>query len=89
MQVSCCSAVFPPGQPTGHAPGAMHIPYARLRDRVREIPNDRPIVVYCAGGIRSSLAASMVEASGRKVANMRGGFTAWDNAGLPVSRAAR
>jgi hydroxyacylglutathione hydrolase len=70
----------------GHASGAIHIPYEQVRDRVREIPIGRAIVTYCAGGIRSSLAASIVEASGRKVANMRGGFTAWSNAGLPVSR---
>jgi len=42
-------------------------------------------VTYCAGGIRSSLAASILEASGHHVANMRGGFTAWRNANLEVS----
>ncbi|TMC79078.1 MAG: MBL fold metallo-hydrolase [Chloroflexi bacterium] len=70
----------------GHAPGAIHIPYEVLRERAREIPAGRPIVTYCAGGIRSSLAASILEAAGRDVANMRGGFTAWRSAGLPASR---
>jgi hydroxyacylglutathione hydrolase len=69
----------------GHAPGAIHIPYEHVRDRAREIPAGRPIVAYCASGIRSSLAASLLESAGRDVANMRGGFTAWRSAGLPVA----
>ncbi|HEV8471090.1 MAG TPA: MBL fold metallo-hydrolase [Candidatus Limnocylindria bacterium] len=70
----------------GHAPGAIHIPYEQVRDRAGEIPAGRPIVTYCAGGIRSSLAASVLESAGRDVANIRGGFTAWRGAGLPISR---
>jgi hydroxyacylglutathione hydrolase len=69
----------------GHAPGAMHIPYEQLRERAHELPLDRPIVTYCASGVRSSLASSLLEASGRDVANLRGGFTAWRSAGLPIS----
>ena len=69
----------------GHAPGAVHIPYEDLRERTHELPLDRPVVAYCASGIRSSLAASILESSGRSVANVRGGFTAWRNAKLPVS----
>jgi hydroxyacylglutathione hydrolase len=70
----------------GHAPGAVHVPYEQLRDRAGDLPAGRPIVTYCAGGIRSSLAASILESAGRDVANLRGGFTAWRNAGLPISR---
>ena len=69
----------------GHAPGAMHIPYEDLRERTPELPLDRPIVAYCASGVRSSLAASILEASGHKVSNLRGGFTAWRNADLDIS----
>jgi hydroxyacylglutathione hydrolase len=69
----------------GHAPGAVHIPYEELRERAHELPLDRPIVTYCAGGIRSSLAASILESFGHDVANLRGGFTAWRNAELPIS----
>ena len=69
----------------GHAPGGMHIPYEEVRERTHELPLDRPIVVYCASGIRSSLAASILESEGRSVSNLRGGFTAWRNARLPVS----
>ncbi len=70
----------------GHAPGAVHIPYEVLRERTHELPTDRPVVAYCASGVRSSLAASILESAGRDVANMRGGFTAWRNANLPLSR---
>jgi hydroxyacylglutathione hydrolase len=70
----------------GHAPGAIHIPYEHVRERARELPAGRAVVTYCAGGIRSSLAASILESAGRQVANLRGGFTAWRNAGLPVTK---
>jgi hydroxyacylglutathione hydrolase len=70
---------------SGHVPGAVHIPYEDLRERAHELPLDRPIVAYCASGIRSSLASSILESAGRHVANMRGGFTAWRNAQLPIS----
>ncbi|MGH2471430.1 MAG: MBL fold metallo-hydrolase [Candidatus Limnocylindria bacterium] len=69
----------------GHAPGAIHIPYEQLHERAHELPLDRLIVTYCAGGIRSSLAASVLESMGHDVANLRGGFTAWRNAELPIS----
>ena len=70
----------------GHALGAMHIPYEQLRERAHELPLDRPIVAYCASGVRSSLASSLLEGSGRDVSNLRGGFTAWRGAGLPISQ---
>jgi hydroxyacylglutathione hydrolase len=70
----------------GHALDAVHIPYEQLRDRAHELPLDRAVVMYCASGIRSSLAASILESSGRSdLSNMRGGFTAWSAAKLPVS----
>jgi hydroxyacylglutathione hydrolase len=70
----------------GHAPGAVHIPYEQLRDRAHELPLDRPAVMYCATGVRSSLAASILQSAGRSdVSNLRGGFAGWIAAGLPVS----
>ena len=69
----------------GHAPGAIHIPYEEIAERTGEIPAEREVVTYCAGGIRSSLAASILEAADRQVANLRGGFSAWTSAGLPIS----
>lgn len=70
---------------TGHLPGAVHLPYPQLRGRLGELARDRPIVVYCASGVRSSLAASLLAAEGRTAQNLRGGFAAWRRAGLEVT----
>lgn len=69
---------------TAHAPGAMHIPYQEIERRLGELPPSRDVVVYCAGGVRSSLAASVLERHGRSVINLRGGFGAWVSADLPT-----
>lgn len=68
----------------GHAAGAVHIPYPDLPRRLAELPRDRPVVAYCASGVRSSLAASLLAADGRQARNLRGGFAAWQKAGLGV-----
>lgn len=43
-------------------PHALHIPLQELTDRMHEIPADKPIVVHCAGGFRSAIAASLLYA---------------------------
>ncbi|HKY50877.1 MAG TPA: MBL fold metallo-hydrolase [Candidatus Limnocylindria bacterium] len=68
----------------GHVPGARHIPYEQLEQRIGEVPSARALVVYCASGVRSSLATSIFERHGIAAANLRGGFNAWRNAGLPI-----
>ena len=68
----------------GHVPGAQHIPYEQLEQRIGEVAVDRTLVVYCASGVRSSLATGILERHGIAAANMRGGFNAWRNAGLPI-----
>jgi hydroxyacylglutathione hydrolase len=70
----------------GHVPGAIHIPYGRLRERMGELPAGRRVLAYCASGIRSSLATTLLRSGGYDVANVRGGFHAWKNAGLPIER---
>jgi hydroxyacylglutathione hydrolase len=67
-----------------HAPGALHIPYQQLEGRLAELPAGRDLVLYCASGVRSSLAASILERHGIAAANMRGGFTSWVGADLPT-----
>lgn len=69
----------------GHLPGATLIPLAELPERVDELPGDQPLAVHCQSGSRSSIAASLLLARGRKaVANVSGGMSAWEQAGLPV-----
>ena len=41
---------------------SISIPLAEVRDRVNEIPTDKPIVVHCAGGYRSAAASSLIHA---------------------------
>ena len=61
-----------------HLPSAIHIPLGQLAERIGEIPGDKPVVVHCQGGGRSSIAASLLQKMGRKnVANLAGGYKAW------------
>lgn len=68
----------------GYIPGARYVPRGFLELRMEEItPNrDAPIVFYCAGGVRSLLAARAVKEMGyTNVTSLQGGFGAWKNAG--------
>ncbi|MGA8530439.1 MAG: rhodanese-like domain-containing protein [Acidobacteriaceae bacterium] len=68
-----------------HIQGSRNLPLSRLRDQLGEIPRDRPVVVHCAGGYRSSIAASLLQQNGfTGVLEMTGGLAAWDAASLPV-----
>jgi len=71
----------------GHLPGVPNIPLGYLEDRLGEIPTDKPIVLQCQSGARSSIAASLLQARGVKdVINLSGGFAGWETAGKPVTR---
>ncbi|MBI4885710.1 MAG: rhodanese-like domain-containing protein, partial [Acidobacteria bacterium] len=49
-------------------------------------PSDRPVLVYCAGGYRSSIAASLLQRAGRSpVSELAGGIVAWEAAHLPLT----
>jgi hydroxyacylglutathione hydrolase len=60
---------------------SVHIPLGQLRDRAGELDAARPVVTYCAGGYRSSIAASLLRASGfADVSDLIGGYQAWQAA---------
>ena len=60
-----------------HLDGAQHIPVGQLRNRISELDATKPTVVYCAGGYRSSIAASVLRAHGfADVSDVLGGFEA-------------
>jgi glyoxylase-like metal-dependent hydrolase (beta-lactamase superfamily II)/rhodanese-related sulfurtransferase len=62
----------------GTIDGAVAIPLAALRRRAGELDLGRPIVVHCAGGYRSSIAASWLRSAGATdVSDLLGGYTAW------------
>ncbi len=70
----------------GHVPGAVHVPRGYLELRIESAVPDKtaPIVLYCAGGTRSLLAGRTLRDMGySNVTSVRGGFTAWKDAGLP------
>ncbi|MBI4550726.1 MAG: molybdopterin-synthase adenylyltransferase MoeB [Candidatus Latescibacteria bacterium] len=73
----------------GFIDGAIHIPRGFLELRIENAVNDRDkeIVLYCAGGNRSALAAKSLEEMGyTNVISMAGGMTGWRNAGYPAKK---
>jgi glyoxylase-like metal-dependent hydrolase (beta-lactamase superfamily II)/rhodanese-related sulfurtransferase len=65
----------------GMIPDAVNIPVRQLPERVGELSANAPTVVYCAGGYRSSVAASLLRQRGfADVSDIVGGYTAWTNA---------
>jgi glyoxylase-like metal-dependent hydrolase (beta-lactamase superfamily II)/rhodanese-related sulfurtransferase len=79
----------PGEQDGGVIPGASLLPLPALLDRLGELDPARSTVVYCSGGYRSSVAASMLRAHDfERVADILGGFDAWRAAGLPIEHPA-
>jgi rhodanese-related sulfurtransferase len=78
----------------GHIPGALHVPRGMLEAKADlEYANREPaladrstaIIVHCASGARSALAADVLQQMGfTNVCSMAGGYTAWKEKGLPV-----
>jgi len=69
----------------GTIPGAVPIPLAQLRTRLDQVPVGKPIVVHCAGGWRSSVAASLLRAQGfGNVTDLLGGYNAWAESHVPA-----
>ena len=61
------------------------MPLNQLPQRAEELPKNRELLVYCAGGYRSSIAASVLQQKGfDHVSEIAGGLAAWDAAKLPV-----
>jgi hydroxyacylglutathione hydrolase len=68
--------------------GSLGIPLNHLTENLEKLPKDRPLLVYCAGGYRSSIAASLLQRHGfRRVREIAGGIVAWEAANLPVQSA--
>jgi len=71
----------------GHVPGALFIPRGFLELRVEEKVPDRSqeVILYCAGGTRSALAARALQDLGyERVSSMAGGFGRWKESGFPI-----
>ncbi len=63
----------------GHIDHSVNIPLPHLMDRLNEVPTDRKLVVHCASGYRSSIAASLLEKTRKAEAfDLIGGYEAWE-----------
>ncbi|MBX3171969.1 MAG: FAD-dependent oxidoreductase [Candidatus Eremiobacteraeota bacterium] len=61
----------------GHIPGSRHIPVDELRSRLKELPADRPLTVYCQVGMRGYLATRILMHNGFEVRNLSGGYLSY------------
>jgi len=73
----------------GHIPGAINVPRGLLEWNADKlgVQDDAEVVVQCAAGGRSLLAARVLQEMGfTHVSSMKGGFTEWGNQGLPIEK---
>lgn len=71
-----------------HIDGSRSLPLNRLIASLETLPKDRPLLVYCAGGYRSSIAASLLQRCGfHPASEIAGGIAAWESAKLPLRTA--
>ncbi|SDP58703.1 MBL fold metallo-hydrolase [Halobacillus aidingensis] len=61
-----------------HIEEAQHIMLGKLKESIKDVPDDKTPIVHCQSGMRSAIAASLLQAFGYKdVLNLKGGFSAW------------
>lgn len=68
----------------GHIAGATHVPLPELPQRLEEIDKDRPVVVYCRGGNRSSMATAALGDAGYDAVKLSEGIVGWAGEELPL-----
>jgi glyoxylase-like metal-dependent hydrolase (beta-lactamase superfamily II)/rhodanese-related sulfurtransferase len=71
----------------GRIASAQFIPLSELKDRLDEVPRDKPVVPVCHAGMRSGQATVILREAGfPRVANLHGGMLLWQQIGLPLER---
>jgi rhodanese-related sulfurtransferase len=68
----------------GRIEGSVHIRLAELPDRVGELDRGRPVIAYCRGGNRSTMAADALAGAGFDAAKLSEGVVGWAEAGMPL-----
>jgi rhodanese-related sulfurtransferase len=68
----------------GRIAGATHVPLPELPQRLDEIDKDRPVVLYCRGGNRSSMATEALTDAGYDAVKLSEGIVGWSGEGLPL-----
>ena len=87
----CIDVRTPRERSQKHITGSISMPLNHLDEHLNELPpKSQPILVHCAGGYRSSIAASILQSHGfEDVSEIAGGIAAWESAALPVVSGAR
>jgi rhodanese-related sulfurtransferase len=68
----------------GRIPGAAHLPLEELSERSAELDPGRPVILYCRGGTRSSMAAEALSGAGFDAVKLGDGIVGWQEAGLEL-----
>jgi rhodanese-related sulfurtransferase len=68
----------------GRITGATHLPLEELAERSGELDKERPVVIYCRTGIRSSMATEALGGAGFEAVKLSEGIVGWDEAGLEL-----
>jgi len=68
----------------GHIANAKHVPLPELPQRTGELDQDTPVVVYCRGGNRSSMAAAALNDAGFEAVKLTDGIVGWSEDQLPL-----
>lgn len=72
---------------SGRITGAHHIHITQLPQRLAEVPRDRPVYIFCGSGLRSMVAASILQREGwENMTVILGGIAGWSSATCPVVR---
>ena len=70
---------------SGEIGGAHHIHITQLPERMAEVPDDRSVYVFCGSGLRSMIAASMLQQAGwDDVTVVLGGLAGWSSITCPI-----
>ncbi len=68
----------------GRIPGAVHLPLDQLATRAGEIDKAKPVVLYCRGDNRSSMATAALGEAGYDAAKLSEGIVGWEEEGLEL-----
>lgn len=68
----------------GRIAGAVHLPLDQLAERAGELDRERPVVLYCRGGTRSTMATDALADAGFDAAKLSEGIVGWAEADLPL-----
>jgi len=68
----------------GRIAGAEHVPLPQLPQRIGELDKDQPVVVYCRGGNRSSMATAALADAGFDAVKLSEGIVGWNEEELPL-----